>query len=254
MVCSLFLSLLFLVAATRPAAAAASPTNRTVSYWFSVSSADAIPPFLALVSAHPAAISTVILDCGTAIAVNGSLPLPPLSAPCLAAVLGLNQLRIGVELAIGLANCSIAALRTFSTVAPAATGAALAAFARANNITGVSIDAEPQANNCAGSPTGSAADAIVFASGLAALRTPLNAAGVRLTICVADWSPVVGDYAVLAPAVDRLLDMETYTAPSWTTWLGYYHNIVRDDVPRAKVGNDHTGALLALIVAHEYFS
>ena len=69
---------------------------------------------------------------------------------------------------------------------------------------------EPQADNCQGPPTGTAADAALYASWMSVLRVALNEIGVRLTVDVASWSPVIGAYATLAPSVDRLMCMETY--------------------------------------------
>ena len=42
------------------------------------------------------------------------------------------------------------------------------------------------------------------------LTQALNAAGMRLTIAVSDWSSMLSAFDVLGPVVDRLLDMETY--------------------------------------------
>ena len=73
----------------------------------------------------------------------------------------------------------------------------------------LSTPTEPQADNCQGPPTGTAADAELFAAWMAVLRLALNEIGVRLTVDVASWSPVIGAYATLAPSVDRLMCMET---------------------------------------------
>ena len=84
---------------------------------------------------------------------------------------------------------------------PASPPAVLAA-ALAANASGVSIDFEPQADNCKGSPTGTAADAAPFAAWLASVRAQLAPHGIRLTVDVASWSPVLAEYATLAPSVD----------------------------------------------------
>ena len=44
-------------------------------------------------------------------------------------------------------------------------------------------------------------------------------AGMRLTLAVANWTPMISSFSVLAPSVDRLLDMETYSANSMEGWL-----------------------------------
>lgn len=91
-----------------------------------------------------------------------------------------------------------------------------------------------QANNCAGSPTGNSADAALFAQWLEAVRTILSPHGVRLTVAVANWSPVLREFKTLAGAVDRLLDMETYNAKSYMEWLTYYTPLL--GIPRSQAG------------------
>ena len=46
-----------------------------------------------------------------------------------------------------------------------------------------------------------------------------NAAGMRLTASVARWSPMLSNYSLLAPRVDRLMQMETYVADSMRGWV-----------------------------------
>lgn len=76
---------------------------------------------------------------------------------------------------------------------------------------------------------------MAFAAGLTAMRAQLNAVNARLTVCVADWSPLLSQYATLGPAVDRLLDMETYNAPDQATWTGYFNTFVTDTSPKTAV-------------------
>lgn len=59
-------------------------------------------------------------------------------------------------------------------------------------------------------PIGTADDAKLYAKWLSAVRAVLNPHGIRLTADVASWSPVLTEYATLAPAVDRLQTMSTY--------------------------------------------
>jgi hypothetical protein len=95
-------------------------------------------------------------------------------------------------------------------------------------------NANVQANNCQGGATGTLADARLFASWLAAVRAVLSPHGIRLTVAVANWSPVLREFTTLGPSVDRLLDMETYNAKSYTEWLGYYAPLL--NAPRAAAG------------------
>jgi hypothetical protein len=67
-------------------------------------------------------------------------------------------------------------------------------------------------------PIGNATDAKLFASWLSAVRAVLKPHGIRLTADVASWSPVLKDYATLAPAVDRLQTMGTYNGASALAW------------------------------------
>jgi len=70
----------------------------------------------------------------------------------------------------------------------------------------------------------------------------LNAAGLRLTADVAQWCKMTKDYALLAPGVDRMLNMEQYNANSMEGWLkgdaygGYYESFVNSHVPLDKCG------------------
>jgi len=90
-----------------------------------------------------------------------------------------------------------------------------------------------------GSPASTKADAELYAAFLLQMRTALASRGVRVTAAVAQWSPMLRQYATLSAAADRLMDMETYTANSMQGWLqgdaygGYYEPFVSDCQPRA---------------------
>ena len=81
------------------------------------------------------------------------------------------------------------------------------------NASGWNIDLEPQGGpdtgkpgwGCQGGslPIGTAADAKLFASWLSAVRAVLSPHGIRLTVDVASWSPVLKQYKTLAPAAER---------------------------------------------------
>lgn len=60
----------------------------------------------------------------------------------------------------------------------------LLAAAIAAGASGIDVDLEPQADNCAGAPTGDASDAALYAGWLAATRAVLAPHGIRLTAWV----------------------------------------------------------------------
>ena len=107
------------------------------------------------------------------------------------------------------------------------------------------IDLEPQGGpntgkvgwGCQGGslPVGTAADAKLFAGWLSAVRAVLNPHGIRLTADVASWSPVLKEYATLAPAVDRLQTMSTYNDASLLQWEVGFHEFVHA-IPRSAAG------------------
>jgi len=90
--------------------------------------------------------------------------------------------------------------------------------------------------------SGVATDVIYYVNFLSKLKFSLNNFGTRLTLDVvsANWDPVMGQFGLLAPTVDRLIDMETYHANSMEGWLngdkwgGFYTNFVNDEIPRMK--------------------
>jgi hypothetical protein len=157
-----------------------------------------------------------------------------LSSACAAFFPVASSLGIRNELNLDSGNCSIAAYRLLWSDTTVSPGVLLAA-ALAANASGWNIDLEPQADNCAGAPSGNAADAILFAQWLGAVRATLSSRNIRLTVDVADWSPVLSQFATLAPSVDRLQDMETYNGDSEAQWLKYYAPLQAVS-PRNKAG------------------
>jgi hypothetical protein len=189
-----------------------------------------------------------MLYCGYAVADDGTItgdlspacisppPTAAAGAPPTGMIPGLLALGVRPELVLNSGNCSIAAYRALWANATA-TAHVLVSLANAVGAAGFNLDLEPQADNCAGPGTGEPADALAYAAFLATARPILNAAGLRLTVDVCDWSPVLSNYTALAPVADRLFDMETYNAASFAQWLGYYGNIVNGAVaPRSAVG------------------
>lgn len=157
--------------------------------------------------------------CGIDVADNGTI-IDKFASTCEGLFPALRALGVRPELATGSGNCSIDAFRRLWADVATSPQVLLAAVLRAN-ASGLNIDFEPQGDNCKGGPTGTAADAALFASWLAAVRSLLAPHGVRLTVDVASWSPVLAQYAVLAKGVDRLLTMETYNGGSPGEWDGY---------------------------------
>ena len=206
---------------TLPAAAAAAAApwwaSRVVSFWYAPD--NDWPSALAIVKAHPGLVTSVMAYCGVDIADNGTI-ISRFASTCAGLFPALRALGVRAELATGSGNCSIAAMRLLwadTVVSPQALRNAVA-LAGAD---GLNIDFEPQADNCAGAPTGDATDAALFGSWLAAVREQLRPLGARLTVDVASWSPVLREYAPLAAGADRLLTMETYNGESAAAWTPY---------------------------------
>ena len=63
----------------------------------------------------------------------------------------------------------------------------------------------------------------------------MNPHGIRLTVDVASWSPVLKEYATLAPAVDRLQTMSTYNGVGQVEWDDDFHAFI-DAAPLSAAG------------------
>ena len=190
--------------------------STTISFWVAPDGGAYVNRTVAMVGAHLATVTSVMAYCGLDIRDDGSL-VTSFSDACAALFPQLRALGVRTELATNSGNCSIAAMRLLwadLAVAPAQ----LLAAALAARADGINIDFEPQADSCQGGPTGDAADAALFAAWLAAVRAQLAPHGVRLTVDVAAWSPVLSQYAVLSRGADRLLNMETYNGGSAAAW------------------------------------
>ena len=205
--------------------------NKTISWWYAPD--NNWPQAVALITPHARLVTSVMAYCGLDIADNGTV-IPAFHDTCAGLFPALRALGVRAELATGSGNCSIAAMRLLwadLTVSPAALLDAML-LAGAD---GLNIDFEPQADNCQGAPTGTAADAAAFSRWLAAVRALLQPHGMRLTVDVASWSPVLAQYAVLAQGADRLLTMETYNADSPAQWRGLLEDFV-GHTPREAAG------------------
>jgi hypothetical protein len=171
--------------------------------------------------------------CGPEVSDSGAVA-GSVSAACLALFPAAQAAGIRTELILNSGNCSIAAYRLL-WADKSSSVARLLALALQSNASGLNLDLEPQADNCKGGPTGVAADAEAFAGWLAALRAQLQPHGIRLTVDVAQWSPVLSQYGALAEASDRLFSMSTYNAGSAEQWLGILKPFL-SATPLAKAG------------------
>jgi hypothetical protein len=202
-----------------------------VSFWLAPDNnwADAV----ALVQQHPKLVTSVMSYCGLDVADDGKI-IPLFSEPCRQLIPALQALGVQAEVVTNSGNCSIDTFRTLwkdLVVSPAV----LRDYVLAANASGLNIDFEPQADNCKGGPTGTAADAALFSTWLGAVRDLLHPHGVRLTVDVASWSPVLSQNAVLAKGVDRVLTMETYNGDSPAQWLESFDPFVKS-VPLDSAG------------------
>ena len=171
---------------------------------------------LAKLRQHRDAVTNVFVYCGYGINASGLYFDPSIGALCTDTNLlrDLKAMGITTELVINSGSSDIKDYRAFFAKGKESI-AAIESAADALNVAGVSFDLEPQV----GSPPSTANDSVVYANFLGDVREVLAKTRRRLTVAVAQWSPMLSDYAALAPNVDRLLDMSTYTANSLSGWL-----------------------------------
>ena len=196
-------------------------TQKMVSMWYSPSESD-VESTMKVLTKNQDAVTSVMLYCGYSIANDGTIQ-GTASDLCVGEngiVQQLRRLGIGVEFVLSDGCTNVTAHKIF--MADPGSIPYLVALAKNYFLFGWNLDLEPQ------KVPGTAEDAAIYAAFCSKLRKALNDAGVRLTIDVAQWSPMLSQYAVLAPSVDRLLNMETYNANSLNGWLngdaygGYY--------------------------------
>eukprot|EP00239_Pterosperma_sp_CCMP1384_P007260 CAMPEP_0197851996 /NCGR_PEP_ID=MMETSP1438-20131217/19417_1 /TAXON_ID=1461541 /ORGANISM="Pterosperma sp., Strain CCMP1384" /LENGTH=310 /DNA_ID=CAMNT_0043465825 /DNA_START=367 /DNA_END=1299 /DNA_ORIENTATION=+ len=219
-----------------PAPALAAPARR-VTWWYAPTNymANDAAAVLAKLKQHRNAVTNVVLNCGYYVSTGGVVSFnEKFKGVCdegnhdgngNSVIANLTKEGIDVEIAIDAGSCAISLYHEL--FANNETLGALLEIKKAlGPISGISFDLEPQ-------PTSAPADALLYAKFLSGLKPHLNAAGMRLTVWVAAWSPMLKNYAALAPAVDKLFDMETYNANSMKGWLngdvygGYYLPFVK---------------------------
>eukprot|EP00940_MAST-03C_sp_MAST-3C-sp2_P003531 g3531.t1 len=177
-----------------------------------------------------------MLYCGQAVNNNGSFTLRT-SEICEKNGLLLSTLRklnIGIEFVVNDACTNVTAHKLW--MKNEKTVDELVSIAKEYNLMGWNLDLEPQ------TVSGTTDDAHIYADFLKHARFTLNQIGTRLTIDVAQWSPMLSQYEVLGPTVDRMMNMETYNCDSFDGWMhgdafgGYYDSFVNKNVPRNSNG------------------
>lgn len=207
-------------------------STKTISWWYAADGG--WRETVAQIEAHLEVVSSVQTYCGYQVSDDGRI-IGDLSSHCAHFFPAITKLGVRAELTLGGGNCSIVSYRTLWADTTESPNVLLRATLAAN-ASGLNIDLEPQSDSCNGDPTGTTADAAIYATWLAAVRDLFHTRGLRVTADVADWSPVLSEYATLAPAVDRLQDMETYNADSFGDWMSAYVNIINPTIPRAAAG------------------
>ena len=230
--------------------------HRNVTFWYTPAAYGGgdIATLVELLTNHSDTVGSVILECKHSInsshplGVNCAEPYDELDKTCkswtdtcLKTAEGLTAANINVELLVAgpdgagsgpATNWTPAAFEPENATIFATT---MIDVAKRFNATGVNVDSEPDQG---GGPT---IRPEPYAAYLATLKPLLNAAGLRLTADVAAWCAMTKDYALLAPHVDRLLNMEQYNANSLDGWLkgdaygGYYEQFL-EAAPVDKVG------------------
>ena len=206
--------------------------EKVVSFWYAPEGVFD-PSAVALVQQHLPEITSVMSYCGIDVRDDGTI-ISSFSEACSKLFPALKALGVQTEIVTNSGNCSIDAFRRLwsdLTVSPRVLRDAVITA----NASGLNIDFEPQADNCAGAPTGTAADAKLLSTWLAAVRAQLAPIGARLTLDVASWSPVLAQYAVLAEGADRLLTMETYNGDSSADWTSSFSSFLAG-TPLAQAG------------------
>lgn len=217
------------------ATATYTPPKRAVSFWYAPSASD-VNSTLQVLRQHNDTVTSVMLYCGQGVDNRGQLT-GSISSLCTDVILPeLKQLNIGAEFVVSDGSTNVTAHKLWFANASAVIEE-LMRVGEAHGIYGYNLDLEPQ------KVPGTAGDALVYAGFCAKLRSALNAKGRRLTIDVAQWSPMLSQFKELAAGVDMLMNMETYNANSMTGWIkgdaygGYYDAyVINSGVPRPRAG------------------
>jgi len=216
--------------------AVAVGNKRRVGFWYVPQPSD-LNATLGVMAANKEAITSVMIGCGIAIGTDGSVS-GTMSQACVEAIPRIKALGIEIELWLDDAPSSNIAYERLFWADTNATIRRLVELGTQVGARGWNIDIEPQSGDIKAE-----ADAAAYVGWLKVARPALAAAGMRLTLDVAQWSGVLNQYGVLAPYADRLMDMETYGATNFEGWLkgdscgGYYEAFVKGTgVPLSAVG------------------
>jgi hypothetical protein len=187
--------------------------NPAVSWWSQPD--DTWPALIALISqgTRRRAVTSINLYCGFDVSADGIIE-GNVSSACAAVIPELHRLGVLPEVCVD--GLDIGALRRLWAAPPAPSIAALVAATAPFGIRGVNFDFEPENATIPG------VDARAYAGWLAAACPLLRAAGMRCTADVDD-GPMLIEFNVLGPPVDRLFDMSTYNKPNFKIWSDYYH-------------------------------
>lgn len=220
--------------------------TRDVSFWYGPASygGEDMDAVVSLMANHSNTVSSVMIYCGHGIGPGGTLSYDAANAAmCLGSggpgsgtglIRRLRAVGVIPEIVLNSGTSNITDFHLFW--ANDSMVEALVQAVTAFQAGGINLDLEPTSS--------AATDAAAYAAfctkvkaGLEKLTSPA-----RLTVAVAQWSPMLAQYATLAPTVHRLLDMETYNAGSMTGWLdgdgfgGDYVKFIDAAMPRDKAG------------------
>ena len=214
--------------------ALAAPQQQ-VSLWYGPGSygGEDMAATVELLRAHSGAVTNLLVYCGHSVGATGLEYDPKLGALCLEGGLLANVSALGIvpEIVVDSGSSNVTDYRRFFANATANIAALVAEGGRFG-AQGIHFDLEPQK----GSPASTTEDSVLYAEFLRQARDVFAAAKprpMRLTVAVAEWCAMTKNYAPLAAATDRLMDMETYNAESMRGWLqgdaygGYYETFER---------------------------
>jgi hypothetical protein len=184
------------------------------------------PLMMEQISSHPSVVTSIMMQTGVYVALNGTIMGDVNEyAQILSKQLPFHGVR--AEFWLTSQNYSIDSYRLL-WADNVTSIARLVDLAIAYNISGWNIDLETDQSTDS--------DAVAYAAWLATLKSALHHIGVRLTIDVSPWTPMMGDFSVLAPSVDRMMHMETYNGDSLAQWLGYYNGFISSMLNRDVAG------------------
>ena len=234
------LSITLLLLTTAAASSAPAAARRIGWWWDAPSSADdpAVAALLSFCKTHKTIVSSILMQCGPTTQ-SGSIQ-GKLSPACTKVIPALSQLGIGSELWLGETDSVAAAVKLLNN-APTAITALKELGAAQPGITGYNFDFEvASATEC-----GSGVDCTeLYATFLQSVKEGMvnSQSAPRITTDVScsqagsGWAPIISNCSRLAGSVDRLMNMKTYNAGSYSGWLSQLSPALDAGVPRDKLG------------------